>query len=390
MRVVLVVVLAFSAVILGTASQVSADDTIRIWKIGSPHRGDIPAALAPAELEREVVALGFSLVVQAFPAKGFAATFRDAVARNAAPDVLSFDNFGVMTGITTALGTFEGIGDQAAVQKAFVRVTGTFDDLLGPERGWNFLAPSSANHKIVKALALKEATCPTRSGRPFDGELSEIVPRLAAAFVEGNAFGLQGFVDAERLLTVRSRPEATKVSSTRACSWWGNDKLAVAQAHVSYEGESTVGQTPVLLVLRKSSSGWRLLVASRDPITHSVFWQAVPFRMSRLSNDQPTSAMPVPATLLSPEDGRFPQPANGERFGTFEWQSSASADIVAEIVEFAYDDDARLFFQPVMPGSKGQLSAGQLWTTKSLWIWRVWSIARTGDIAFSNAWTFPN
>ncbi len=84
------------------------------------------------------------------------------------------------------------------------------------------------------------------------------------------------------------------------------------------------------------------------------------------------------------------QPANGERFGTFEWQSSASEDVVAEIVEFAYDDDARLFFRPVMPGSKRQLSAGQLWTTKSLWIWRVWSITATSDIAFSNAWTFPN
>ena len=89
MRVALVVVLAFSAVILGTAPHASAHDTIRIWKIGSPHRGDIPAAIAPAELEREVVARGFSLVVQAFPAKGFAATFRDAVARNAAPALMA-------------------------------------------------------------------------------------------------------------------------------------------------------------------------------------------------------------------------------------------------------------------------------------------------------------
>jgi len=70
-------------------------------------------------------------------AKGFATAFREAVIRNDAPDVLSFDNFGVMVGITTPLGTFEGISDASSIQGDFIRVTGALDDLLGPERGWN-------------------------------------------------------------------------------------------------------------------------------------------------------------------------------------------------------------------------------------------------------------
>jgi hypothetical protein len=64
---------------------------------------------------------------------------------------------------------------------------------------------------------------------------------------------------------------------------------------------------------------------------------------------------------------------------------------VAEIVEFAYQDDARLFLRrPVLSESRGQISAGQLWTTRSTWKWRVWSITRTGDVVFSDARTFPH
>jgi len=51
--------------------------------------------------------------------------------------------------------------------------------------------------------------------------------------------------------------------------------------------------------------------------------------------------------ILATGDGDFPSPPPGERFGTFEWNSSPSSDIVTHIIEFAYEDDARLFFEPV-------------------------------------------
>jgi len=112
-------------------------DTVRIWKIGSPHRGDTPTPTIPVSLEEAARRPGASISVETFPAKGFATAFREAVIRNDAPDVLSFDNFGVMVGITTPLGTFEGISDASSIQGDFIRVTGALDDLLGPERGWN-------------------------------------------------------------------------------------------------------------------------------------------------------------------------------------------------------------------------------------------------------------
>ena len=101
------------------------------------------------------------------------------------------------------------------------------------------------------------------------------------------------------------------------------------------------------------------------------------------SHDEPP-ALPAPAMLLSPADGDSPRPSNGQGFGFFTWRSSPSEDVVAEVAEFAYQDDARLFVgRPALPGSR--ISSGQLWTTGGNWNWRVWSITRSGDIVFSDA-----
>jgi len=108
-----------------------------------------------------------------------------------------------------------------------------------------------------------------------------------------------------------------------------------------------------------------------------------------VARDIPDGPVPTPATLRSPQNGRFPIPANGARFGDFEWQSSTSEDVVAEIAEFSYHDDARLFLlhrrNPSLPR---RVSAGQLWSTRGEWAWRVWSITRSGEIGLSEVRTF--
>jgi hypothetical protein len=63
----------------------------------------------------------------------------DALRRNTAPDVLGFDNMGVLEGITSALGKFEGIGQMPTIRRDLIQVTGAFDGLLGPARGWTYL-----------------------------------------------------------------------------------------------------------------------------------------------------------------------------------------------------------------------------------------------------------
>jgi hypothetical protein len=61
------------ALTLALASTATADDTIRIWRVGSPHRGDRPGATVPPGLEKEWAALGFHVALETFLAAGFAA-----------------------------------------------------------------------------------------------------------------------------------------------------------------------------------------------------------------------------------------------------------------------------------------------------------------------------
>jgi hypothetical protein len=378
------------AVALSLVSSATTDDTIRVWRVGSPHKGDTPRSTVPLSFLQESTKLGFRITVEAFPATGFAATFFDAVARNAAPDLLVFDNFGVMNGITTNLGHFEGIGQEPTFRHRFIKVTGVFDELLGPERGWTYLFTLSPNHAGARTLALKKPQCPNgSSGPPLQGDLADIVPKAATAYLEGDTIGLQAYSDPDRIPALQASQESIKAGGIRACGTLGNDKFAVVSVNASYEAANTLGHTLVLLVLRRPSSNWQLLVAARDPISNGEFVKQVQGVTALLTRDGSVHTLPVPATLLSPATGDSPQPPTGQRFGTFQWRSSPSEDVLAEIAEFHYHDDARLFFtRPRRPGLRSEISAGGLWTTGDAWYWRVWSVSRTGDMAFSEARTF--
>jgi len=157
----------------------------------------------------------------------------------------------------------------------------------------------------------------------------------------------------------------------------------------TYEAEATVGEARVLLVFRKPARQWHLLVATRDPVSTGEFVKDVPGLVARLTSDAPTAALPIPATLSSPSTGQFPHARSGERFGTFTWRSSPSDDVVGEIAEFGYDEDERLFLVIYKKlGGRAEISAGQLWTTRRDWSWRIWSVSRSGDLTFSEWRTF--
>jgi hypothetical protein len=62
---------------------------------------------------------------------------------------------------------------------------------------------------------------------------------------------------------------------------------------------------------------------------------------------------------------------------------------MAEIVEFQYADDVRLILPPPSPPASSQrVSAGELWTVLGEWQWRVWTVARSGDVVFSESRRF--
>ena len=344
--------------------------------------------MTPAALAREAVSRGWRLSIEAFPAQGFASRFFVAVRDRSAPDLLAFDNFGIMNGITTELGTFVGIGENPAIRKQLIQVTGSFDELLGPARGWTFLFTSSANHDAARQLALRPPRCgggPSSRSVPADLAVSEV----AAAYLAGDTAGILPHADPERLTSLRADREPVTVGGVAVCGGWGNEQLAFVTVNASYQAETTIGQASLLLAFRKISSLWRLLVAARDPVSNRQFAAGLPALSEMLPGNIPAGPVPIPATLRSPQNGQLPIPANGARFGDFEWRSSPSEDVVAEIAEFSYDDDARLFLRPTeRSGGRRHVSADQLWTTRGEWAWRVWSITRSGEIAFSEVRTF--
>jgi hypothetical protein len=206
---------------------------------------------------------------------------------------------------------------------------------------------------------------------------------------KGDIISVQGYSDSDRIPPVRIGLAAMSVGGVRICGVWANDTLGFASVKAAYETDGSLGEATVLLVLRKSASQWRLLVATRDPISTGEFMNAVPRLFRSLAHNAGASAVPMPATLTAPASGQFPRPQPGERFGWFTWDSSPSDDVVAEIAEFVYADDARMIIVfPRRAAIRGRMSAGQLWTTNREWSWRIWSIGRTGELTFSESRTF--
>ena len=94
---------AFAALLVVTP-QAQTGTTIRIWKVGSPHTGDTPHTEMPPALAREAGSRGWRLSIEAFPAQAFADRFFAADRNGSVPDILVFDNFGIIDGIVTNIG----------------------------------------------------------------------------------------------------------------------------------------------------------------------------------------------------------------------------------------------------------------------------------------------
>jgi hypothetical protein len=370
----------------------SAGKAITVWKVGSPFGGDTPDTTIPANLELSAEESGYQLRIESFSARGFAETFLNAFGNNREPDILVIDNYGMISGITTPLGNFTGIGSSGKVRQSLVKVSESLTALEGPKKGWEFLMQTSKNHEAAKSLALRSPKCNARwQNLPLTEDLRAIAVRVGPAYVEG-AVSLEAFEDADRLHVERANQERMKVSETRECGYWGNDHLAFVPMVLSYESAQELGHVTVLLTFRRQESEWRLLTASRDPVTTTSFVSQMPKLSSLLGKPWASSSTPRPAKLGAPEEGQFPQPPSGQRFGDFTWQPSSSVDVVAEIIEFAYQNNARLFVEYPSGNSRtnGQVSAGQLWTTHSPWKWRVWSVTEDGAVSFSEAKSFLN
>jgi len=374
---------------LSTAFSAEPSTIVTVWVVGSPYTDTAPKAPAARSLIETARRSGYAISIVTFPARNFAAVFADAITRNGVPDVLVFDNFGVMDGITTPRGRFEGIARDPTVRAQLIKVTGAFDDLLGPQRGWTYLFASSPNHGAARNLAMRTPECGGGSrAASLDRDLPQVIATVVTAYLTGDEIGVLAYGDPDRLPGVRLAGTATAVGGVQTCDVWGNRKLAIALVKAAYESKTMLGEARVLLVFRKPAAQWQLLVVTRDPVATGDFVKNVGRAMA-LSSSDGAGAPLIPATLISPPSGQFPKPPEGERFGSFTWSSSPSEDVAAEIAEFAYHDDERLFvMSPSRPATQRTVSVGQLWTTRAEWSWRIWSVSRRGDLAFSESRTF--
>ena len=369
-----------------------------------------------ARLEASAENIGYKLMMKSFPAEGFADTFRAAFLKNQEPDILTTGYYQPIDGITLPSHAPTETAINETIRQELVRVTRSLAPLEGPARlmmtggikGWEFLLPTSKNYEAAKQLALRSPEC-NASGElpPLPEDLETIAPPIVRAYVQGES--LEAFEDAERLHTVgpdpnmaalktrlvlRAPPEPPgRVSEIKDCGYWGSDHLAFVQLAVTYESARTLGQVDVLLILRKQESEWRLLTASTDPVSNATFLKQIP-RLARLFKKAwtPDSSL-SPAQLLLPEDGQYPRSADGEPYGDFTWQPSSSTDAVAEIIEFAYYNDARLFirFASEEGAANEQRSDGPLLgASENLWKWRVWSVSDAGSVAFSEVRSFQH
>ena len=365
---------------------------INVWSVASPQPGVAdPQAIVPSRLERRATALGYVINLSIVPAKEFAGRLFEAMGTDKQPDILSIDNYGHLTGITTGLGKFVGIQTNTQVRQSLVAVEEVLSEFA---RGWQFLLRGSPNHDIARALVEDLVECDEvvlGRGRTDLAELRRASEVAAASLVECRPFD-QAITDPKRFPTTCKQDSAPlRVKVIKTCRISGNDRLVFASSVVAIESNERIGRRSVATVLRKTDR-WRVLSVAADPVSAKQFGSDVlPFARRLEPAVGGSKASPLRAAVILTPDGTYPAPKAGERFGDFAWKGSASTEVIGEIAEFNYGYDVRLFLFPGAPvGQDKRLSTGQLWTTRTPWVWRVWSINRDGSIVLSDTRQFRN
>ncbi len=383
-----------------------SNDLIRVWIVGSPYTGALPREVVSREFSQRAESLGYKIEVESFRAAGFAARFRQALQDHHEPEILTFDNFGVISGANTPAGWIEGIDSDRQVASSLALVHESMTSLQS--WGWVMLVRSAVNYEAARTLAMREPQC--------EGGFAATAPALrlaeekavlaARAYIECDRSTLTSISDESRLVQQCFLPQSdSKTESVKTCRVFGNHKLVFISLVTSFsaevrEPEATfqlrqgmdLGQQSILVVLRNQGGIWRVLAITHDPVNtvarnpRTSSWEVA----SKLDQEELPGVTPELAQLLTP-NGVYPLPLRGERFGDFVWAPSQSPDVIGQVVEFMWGRDAnwgltRLFF---LPANENKLSTGYLMSGGPT-LWRVWSINKAGDVVFSEQRSFRN
>jgi hypothetical protein len=385
----------------------SNSKVVRVWTVGSPHTGVLPPAVLPKELQRQAQSLGLTIEIETFRAAGFAARFNQALQDHNEPEILTFDNYGVLLGIHTPLGWHEGVATDFQKGSVLAWVHEALTDLQ--PRGWVMLVRSAVNFEAARMLSMQPPVCKPamRLGatprHPDLSQVQETATSAARAYLACDRDNLSLVSDDARLGQKCFLPQSdTKVETIKTCQVSGNRNLAFVSLTSSFSADTRVpiiqlglvhgmdlGQQSIFAVLRNQGGIWRVLAITDDSVnTVARIPVTTPSFVNLLDDGGTPGLAPTPAQLLTP-DGMFPRPRPGERFGDFLWQPTQNPEVIGQVVEFMLGKDhggrTRLFF---LPSRESKLSSGLIMGGTS--VWRVWSVSKSGEIAFSEQYSYRN
>ncbi len=373
----------------------AVNNEIVIWRAESPGHSRLGGqAVLPASLLAAAANIGYTIRLESFPSQQFAGKLINAVAIHEEPDIIFLANRMVLTGGRTAGGDIAGIEQNPEVSKSLLEVTELLSGRIGVGTawsGWQYLLPSARHSAAARMLALRAPDCEGLPGSdPVSSDLSLMAETTAKAYLEGSS--LSRYEDVKRLKAEGARRGPVQVDETKTCGAWGNERLSFLPVVSTYHSPTVAGHLHLLIVLRKPRDEWRVLAVSSDPLSNGVFLDQIAANAEVFRLKDVGAVEAGKATLISPGDQLYPQPTDGQRFGTFRWLPSPDPSVVAEIAEFAYLNDARLFLglPSERKGDDAIVSAGSLWHTGAPWLWRIWSVTDEGDLVFSETHSFAN
>ncbi|MFC1890300.1 peptidoglycan DD-metalloendopeptidase family protein, partial [Thermodesulfobacteriota bacterium] len=358
--------------------------TVTIWRVGCPYRGDVPTASIQGDVEAIFQGMGLNVRVRGIGADAFPAAFLQAFNgsdETDLPDIVTGTNY---MPVEKVMAHEDVAASMVYLSKSPLEAIDPIVLLVktSPNHGGAFYG---ALHDDMSGIVRGEDTA------SLDGQLQSVddFQTLRAlnyqamyAYVRGGAELLSSLANPDMIEIAwppGHEPRGIAVAGMRPLCFLGNPRLVAAIGKASFLWEKAIGFKYTVSMWMKEQNGWRLLCITDDPRSLDMAVDEFPRIAHGLNLGQPMS--PVPAQLVSPADGAYPEPSGGERFGDFLWRPSSSANMVAEIAEFHYGRANRL----VLPDRGTRVSTGELWSTGGPWKWRIWSIGRNGEVTFSEA-----
>lgn len=350
----------------------------------------------PPELLALAAELGCDITVETFAAEGFTERFQEAIQQNLQPDIMAFEHYDIIRGFSSHLGEFKGLNTIDGFSESMIFVSDSLGLLPMCRKACHVIFKTSRHHEEAKLLALQEPECPSISQLPLDAsvdrtELERIAQSIARSYMNGSLSELEEYISSDSIIPIRDLQALGQVKSIKICSLFGSEHLAIVSAVASFDGSIKIGNTEILMVFRKEGNSYRLLTISMDSLLNMNRYFSLDRVASAIANTSENSDRPQPALLLSPKNGKRPTPLGEIQRGNFKWQPSSSENIVAEVAEFNYNCDARLFVRfPQEKNKSLDYISEALLMYGGTWNWRIWSIAKNGSIAFSEVRSFKD